>query len=490
MAPQEILGYRTPPDQTNDPRDPLESVIFHHPSFILKLSRYLPGFILAALGALAAIFLAPAEMDRVRDHLVGFPDSDRTAHQLRPIVLAAICFIPAIGGFYYSFCKKIDRYLIRQFMGALTLCFTAIYSIWFISDLADNIGEFRNHQNPLAMMGQYYLIALPWIILKFAPFSLLLAMLYSLGKLSKAQEITSIIQTGRGTFRLIYPLLIIGGLIGLLCLGLNYHWAPHAEGYNEALVEEQRKGTLSEAENVLFFEPDHQRLWIIGSFPYNYHHGEPLKDVIVRSFSKDGQPLERLQAKTASWNPETQHWTFSGTSRTNVGKKFNSLGISATRPKPDLDVPDPLIITNWSETPWKLIKPGLKAEQLGIPGLYSWLQQNRNTTWALKRRFVTQWHDRWARPGICLAIVMLAAPLGIVFTRRGAAGGIVLAIFLCVAILFSSRIFLALGESGYLNPCLAAWGTNILATFVALVLIQRRLVGRPIYQTLRRLIPR
>ena len=55
--------------------------------------------------------------------------------------------------------------------------------------------------------------------------------------------------------------------------------------------------------------------------------------------------------------------------------------------------------------------------------------------------------------------------------------------------MFSSTVFLSLGESGYLSPLWAAWGTNILATAMALVLIQRRLVGRPIYQTIRTLIP-
>ena len=147
------------------------------------------------------------------------------------------------------------------------------------------------------------------------------------------------------------------------------------------------------------------------------------------------------------------------------------------------------MISNWPETPWQLIKPGLKAEELGIPGLYSWLVQNRESEWGNKRQFLTQWHYRWAQPGICLAIVLLAAPLGIVFSRRGTAGGVALAIFLCAGMMFTSTVFLSLGESGYLHPMWAAWGTNILASVIALVLIQRRLVGRPIYQTLRNLLP-
>ena len=88
-----------------------------------------------------------------------------------------------------------------------------------------------------------------------------------------------------------------------------------------------------------------------------------------------------------------------------------------------------------------------------------------------------------------MVTVLLAAPLGIVFSRRGASGGVALAVFLCAGMLFLSTISLALGESGYLPPAVAAWATNAIFGAVAVWLFHRRMAGLPIYQMIRRLLP-
>ena len=453
----------------------------------IVIRRFLPAILLALLGAAITAVLIPIEIADVNDQLTGFPDSHAMAHHLRPGVLTAICFIPALGALYYGFSKALDRYLIRQFLGAFSLCFSALFAIWFISDLSNNVSDFKESDQALGIAGKYYLAAFPKVFVEFAPFGLLLAMLYSLGKLSQGQEIVSMIQTGRGVARLIFPLVMMGFLVGLICLGFNYRWAPWAASYQQGLLDQAKEGSISQARNVVYYQQKHRRLWWIGSFPYNYHRGEPLQKVIIRSFDEDGNPTRRLEADTAEWNRQSSQWIFRGVTLQHLDSKLEDTG--ELMPRYITNIKDPLIYRSWPETPWRLIKPGLSAENLGVPELYSWLLSNKNLQWGNKRRFLTQWHYRWAQPGICLAIVLLAAPLGIVFSRRGAAGGIALAIFLCAGMMFSSTVFLAMGESGYLPPAWAAWGTNIIATLVALILIQRRLVGRPIYQTLRKLLP-
>ncbi len=442
--------------------------------------------ILALAGAVLAAILAPMEAEDVRQHLAGFPDAHAHAHQLRPVILGMICFIPMLAAIYYGLVGSLDRYLIRHFIGAFAICFGALYSIWLISDLTDNISDFRESDESLTLMGKYYLAAFPQVFVQFAPFGLLLAMLWSLGKLSQGQEIVSIIQTGRGVARLILPMVVMGGMVGLICLGFNYQWAPWGISFQKAILEKASEGSLSKARNVVYPEDDENRHWYIGGFPYDYHQGEPLQNVIIRSFTPEGKPKLRLEAETAQWNRENGDWVFRHVLMHDVSARLGPDGpLSPKRIPTD----GPMTFKGWPETPWKLIKPALKAEHLGVPGLYSWLLENEDMEWTSKKQFLTQWHYRWAQPGICLAIVLLAAPLGIVFSRRGTAGGIALAVFLCAGMMFSSTVFLALGESGYLRPAWAAWGTNIITTVVALILIQRRLVGRPIYQTLRKLLP-
>ncbi len=450
------------------------------------LRRFLPVLILTVIGAALAAWLGPLEHQEVSDHLAGFPDSHARAHELRPWILGFLCMIPAIGALYYATTRALDQYLIRQFLVAFALCFSGIYAIWLIIDLADKLGDFRQSEDWLLLMGKYYGTQLPFVFVELAPFGLLLGLLFCLGKLSASQEIVSMIQTGRGVIRIITPLAVIGFLASLLCLGFNYHWAPWAVGYKKAILEESKNGSTSLGRHVLYFEQDERRLWLIGSFPYQYHQGAPLRNVVIRTLDENDEPLSIINAGTATWERETGDWVFQDPEIWHLNRTLESTG----EIMPEFEKhPGELRKKNWPETPWKLIKPGLKAENLGIPGLYSWLKVNRNETWVNKRRFLTQWHYRWAQPGICLAIVILAAPLGIVFTRRGAAGGIAISIFLCAGLMFFSAVFLSLGESGYLPPAWAAWGTNVTAAVLALILIQRRLVGRPIYQTFKKILP-
>jgi lipopolysaccharide export system permease protein len=85
--------------------------------------------------------------------------------------------------------------------------------------------------------------------------------------------------------------------------------------------------------------------------------------------------------------------------------------------------------------------------------------------------------------------VLLATPLGIVFSRRGTGGGVAMAVFLSAGMLFLSNVCLSLGDSGLLRPAVAAWLPNVVFGILAIFLFQRRLSGRPIYQTLRKFMP-
>nr|MBR9812164.1 hypothetical protein [bacterium] len=145
-------------------------------------------------------------------------------------------------------------------------------------------------------------------------------------------------------------------MVGLVCLGFNYRWAPAAEAYHDALLEEVKRGSLSRARNVVYFTEDNRRLWFIGGFPYNYHQGEPLKNVIVRSFSKEGSPEWRLRAERAEWDRHDNRWTFYGASKWDLTNRLNTKE-SPIEPKHDLELPDPYTVENWDETPWQLIKP-------------------------------------------------------------------------------------------------------------------------------------
>ena len=445
------------------------------------LLRFLLPLALAAGGTAVCAMLVPGETAAVKELLVSFPDADVQAHQARPFILAGLCFLPALAAFLYALGSTLDRYITRQFAGIFTVCLAALMMIWLLMDMADKIGDFRETQDVMTTIGKFYAARSPAILLLLLPYSLLLALLYALGKLSGSREIIAMIQAGRSVVRITLPLITAGLLFSLLGLGLNYHWAPAAESNVDKILAEASGKQAAEATQVLYRNAASRRLWMIGAFPQDYQIGEPLQDVEITTTREDKTLESRLCAKRAFWDRPSRRWTFEGAVTGNYPPK--QAPVFETHAAP-------VTIDTWSETPWQLIKPGLSADLLDIPDLSSWHKAwSQNGHFADPSPYLTHWHYRWALPFACLVTVLLATPLGIHFSRRAPGGGIFLAVVLSALMMLISSITLALGESGTLSPAHAAWLPNIVFSLLGLYLFHRRISGQPIYLILRRLIP-
>ena len=92
--------------------------------------------------------------------------------------------------------------------------------------------------------------------------------------------------------------------------------------------------------------------------------------------------------------------------------------------------------------------------------------------------FRTNWWYCWAEPLSCLVMVLIAAPLGIVYSRRGVLGGVAASIVIFALIYVLSGSLVAAGQGGYLPPVVAAWGTDFIFASVGAVLLWARARNR------------
>lgn len=441
--------------------------------------RILPFLILLLLGLVAGAFLAPFEEESVRNYLIGFPNADEKLHGLRPWAVRALCLVPALGALWYAFASILDRYLFRKTLAAFLITTFGFLLLFVLMDFQDSVDDLTSAKDPAKFLPTYYAVLLSKTVVLLLPFTILLGLLYSLGQLSASREIIAFTQTGRGIFRLLCPLVVLGCLLSLFSFFLNFHLAPWADGYREALLRSASKGETSQASNVIHHTASEKRLWHIGGFPYDLSGKSPLVDVQISTRNPDGSLRERLKSPRVSWDRETGDWSFWEPTLLDVQGE--------PTPEYNLDLPNPLVYSGWPETPSQLIQEGLDARYLGIPGIQDWLKYNPDRTTFMARAFETQLHYRWAQPWLCLVTVLLAAPLGISFARRGRGGTVAVAVILSALMLFCAEVFLAFGDSGQIPAIPAAWATNSIFLFVALILIQRRLKGRPIFQSIRRL---
>src|SRR6056297_3067451 len=104
-------------------------------------TRFLPAVVFAAGGAALAAWLVPQEQAAVAQHLIGFPRADPGTHNLRPVVLAILCFLPAVGALIYACAGILDRYLTRHVLTSIGICYLSLVLIWLLLDLNDNLSD-------------------------------------------------------------------------------------------------------------------------------------------------------------------------------------------------------------------------------------------------------------------------------------------------------------------------------------------------------------
>src|SRR6476619_2032853 len=104
--------------------------------------------------------------------------------------------------------RRLDRYVVLQFLQAYFYCIVGFVSIWFIFDVSDNISTFLEQRVSRTLILQYYLTQVPEVLVVILPVALLLALLWSLGRMSRSNEIVSMLTAGVSLPRLLAPFFV------------------------------------------------------------------------------------------------------------------------------------------------------------------------------------------------------------------------------------------------------------------------------------------
>lgn len=368
--------------------------------------------------------------------------------------------------------KLLDRYVLRNFLEPFLISFLGFIAIWLIIDLSDNGADFLEaHASAKQILG-YYFTQLPQTVLMAMPIGLLLALLFSLSRMSRTNEIISMLTAGRSVFRLLVPLLAVGVLASGFCLWLNWEMAPRSEGIKKIALKQISRGRkVGEVEAVLghlFRDRQDNRTWFVRRF----RPGEARLDgVHITQQDADGRITKKWYASRAIYDPREKTWTL-----------HNGMTVDFTAEGDIADVDhfphNVRTISEWNETPWRVASSELNPQGLTVPELHEYLTFNSDFPAVQLAPYVTNLADRWALPLSCLVVVFIAAPLGIVYNRRGVVGGVASAIFIFFAMIMARGFFLAMGKGARIDPLVAPWVPNVILGLVGLVLLWFRSTNR------------
>ncbi len=364
--------------------------------------------------------------------------------------------------------RILDRYVLQKFLLPFVYCFLGFIAIWFIFDLSDNLPDFLQGKAGFDVLLEYYQSQISEIIVISLPIGALLALLYSLTAMSRSNEIISMLGAGVSVTRVLVPLIAVGLVLTAITGYFNYENAPHAAMIKKRMLRDIKRGKKTEVglTGHLYRNREDLRTWFSRKV---YVDGQRLSDVQIVQQDAEGNIIKQWYARDAYHNDITKSWNLQRA-------RYVEIDLEGKIAKSEMH--DEIEIPGWRETPWRIASSVMNPDYLSVPELKDYLVFNKDFPEVRLAPYRTQLQYRWALPWVCLLVVFIAAPLGIVYSRRGILGGVAAAIGLFFSLVFFSSLFVALGKGNRISPWLATWGPMAVYLLIGLGLLWFRSTNR------------
>ncbi len=117
--------------------------------------------------------------------------------------------------------RKLDLYLVRQFVVLLALILIGFQVIFIIVDIFENLDKFIDNKVPIKIVFLFYIYTLPWFINIGLPMAVLIATVFSMGLLVKRNEWTAMKASGISLYRVVVPFLLVSSCVSVCSFYLD-----------------------------------------------------------------------------------------------------------------------------------------------------------------------------------------------------------------------------------------------------------------------------
>jgi LPS export ABC transporter permease LptF/LPS export ABC transporter permease LptG len=350
----------------------------------------------------------------------------------------------------------IDLYLIRRFFyffSVIMMSFLFLFEIFTFFELAEDI---RRHNVPFMVVLNYFRFLIPYSLYQFAPLGALVAVLVTLGILSKNNEIVAFKASGISLYRIALPLLVAGLVISSVLVILDDTYLPYANQRQDAY-----RAIIKGKPPQTYTRP--QR-WIFGdnSKVYNYDLFDPHEKLfgglsVIELDPATFQMRRRVFATRARWLDTEKTWIL----ESGWVRDFDQSAVTRYAPFKVTTLPELI------EPPSYFNREVIQAFQMSWRDLRRYIEGLHRAGFDVSTLTV-QWHKKFAYPLIAPISIMLAIPFALFVGSRGAVGGIALGVGIGIAYWALAALTEAMGGIGQLPPFLAAWSPDLIFFFLAL----------------------
>lgn len=363
--------------------------------------------------------------------------------------------------------RRLDRYLIAEILGPLTLGFLVYTFVLLLRVLFRSAELIIGSGVDARIVGKLLLLSLPNIVVLTIPMSFLFAILIAIGRLSSDSELVALRACGVSLFSLYRPILVLSAALTGLNVYLMLDLLPEgnhalqqlraeiiAQGLSEEIQPRVPHTGWQDKMLYVFEAPPGERRWK-GTFLSEAIPAGP-NQVDVAEWGEATVVDDGSQVVLALTNVVTHRVNLNHPESYNLAAhKTVDLTLAAQRP----------------QAVASSVRRGLR--ELPLDELRK-VVRDAETTPLVRKMARMEVHKKFSIPAACIVFGLLGLPLGFSNARGGRSSGFAISI----GVLLVYYILLNWGEDfaarGVGPPWLAVWFPNAALLLVGMLLLVRR----------------
>ena len=338
----------------------------------------------------------------------------------------------------------------------LALVLAATVGLLLMQVLYDDFRSLRELGARGLVFWRYVGVKIPSFLAVVLPLALLISLLYTLGKLHRANEITAMRAAGIGFARLTAPIWAVGVLCCGLSWWLNTTVVPWAVEESRAMRDElefrsqtskalpaDRVGAIN---SVAFDNPIDRRMWFLNRFSKATQRGY---GVSVSELDAERRETSRLTAGEAWFDTARNGWMFKNGRALTFAPETGEL--TASRPFAEQFQP------GYHEDPHLMLLIDRKPSSLSLWELRDLIAQLELERSPKLATYAVRYYGLIADMIGPLIVIAIAIPFAVVGVRVNPAVGVSKSIGLFFLYYVFNSAATALATKGVVEPAVAAW---------------------------------
>ena len=361
--------------------------------------------------------------------------------------------------------NRIDRYLIKKFIGTYLFSILLIIAIVIVFDFNEKIDKLTVANKEFGIswgriFTDYYLNTIPYFANLFSSLFVFISVIFFTSKLADRSEIIAMRSNGMSFRRILRPYIISAVLIGLLNLLLGAYIIPHSNKIRTDFENQYiKKRQITMVDNVQL-QVDTGVIAFFSSFN-------------IQTKSGSGFSLDKFRNKKLVSHLTALRVQYDTIADQRYQWRIYNYNIRQLRGMHEQITSGLELDTIIAVEPQDLLYTRNQQETMTTPEISEYIDKQRLRGSANVSTFEVEYHQRFASAFAALILTVI----GVSLSSEKRKGGMGLSLGLGLALSFGYILFQTISASFATNggwpPMLAVWIPNIIFSIVAFILYRR-----------------